>query len=329
MPPLVAGVSDCDSSQPLIVLLGPTAVGKTELSLRLCEQFGGEIVGADSRQIYRGMEIGTALVTPEDRARVPHHLVDFCAPDEILTVAQYQDMAYAAIAGIHRRGAVPFLVGGTVLYVRAIVEGLRIPDAPPNPALRSKLEAVLAREGRDALFQQLLQLDPATAAVIDAKNPRRVMRALEIVMTTGRSKVELEGACPPPYGVLMIGLDRPRADLYDRIDRRVDEMIELGLVEETRQLLGAGYRSLLPSMTSLGYREMTAYLQGDLSLAEAVARIKTETHRYVRHQYAWFRRMTGVHWYDMQDAGSPRRITEQVEQFLRGEPPAADPATPA
>jgi len=304
--------------QPLIVLLGPTAVGKTELSLLLCEHIGGEIVGADSRQIYRGMAIGTALVGDADRVRAPHHLIDFCAPDETLTVAAYQRLAYAVIDDIHRRGAVPVLTGGTALYVRAVTEGLRIPEVPPNSELRAEMEETLRREGREALFERLRSLDPATAAVIDRNNPRRVMRALEIVISTGKSKIELEGATPPPYQTLLIGLDRPRDELYARIDRRVDEMVELGLVEETRRLLAAGYDARLPSMTGLGYREITAYLRGELTLDEAVARIKTETHRYVRHQYTWFRRMAGVQWFDMQAEDSPQRIMALAETFLAG-----------
>ena len=177
---------DAAMKRPLIALLGATAVGKTALSLRLAQRFDGEIVSADSRLIYRKMDIGTAKPTAEEQAMVPHHLVDLCMPDEVFTVAEYQQLAYATIDDIHRRGRVPFLVGGTSLYVRAVVEGLRIPEVPPNPQLRAELEAQLAAEGREALYQRLLTLDPATAAVIDPLNPRRVLRALEIVLATGR-----------------------------------------------------------------------------------------------------------------------------------------------
>jgi tRNA dimethylallyltransferase len=296
---------------PLIALLGPTAVGKTELSLRLCERFGGEIVGADSRQIYREMDIGTAKPTPAERRRAPHHLIDIRNPDEPLSAAEYQALAYQAIDAIHHRGRVPFLVGGTALYIRAVTQGLRWPDAPPNPALRATLEADLARAGVDALFTRLQQLDPATARVIDARNPRRVIRALEIILTTGRSKVEQEGATPPPYHMVLSGLDRPRAALYARIDQRVDAMIEQGLVDETRRLMAAGYDPRLPAMSSLGYREIIAHLAGELTLDAAVAKIKTETHRYVRYQYTAFRKLANVHWFDLEQAG----MTE-IETFL-------------
>jgi tRNA dimethylallyltransferase len=222
---------------------------------------------------------------------------------------------------------VPFLVGGTVLYVRAVVEGLRIPDAPPNPELRAELETVLATQGREELFRRLQVLDPATAAVIDANNPRRLMRALEIVITTGRPKLELEGADPPPYTMLQIGLDRPREVLYARIDRRVEEMVAAGLVDETRRLLAAGYDPRLPFMTSLGYREMTAYLAGEMTLEQAVTRIQTETHRFVRHQYTWFRRLRDVTWFNLEDANVGERVQTAVAEFLAtGAPWARPPA---
>jgi tRNA dimethylallyltransferase len=300
---------------PLIVLLGPTAVGKTELSLALCEQFHGEIISADSRQIYRGMDIGTAKPTPAERMRAPHHLIDIRAPDETLTVAEYQALAYTAIDDIHQRGRLPILVGGTALYIRAIIHGLRVPEVPPNPALRTELETLAATQGAPALFARLQVLDPKTAAVIDRHNPRRLVRALEIVLSTGQSKVDLERAIPPPYRILCIGLDRPRPALYARIDQRVDHMIAQGLVEETRQLLAAGYRPPLPAVTSLGYREIIAYLAGEVTLAEAVARIKTETHRYARYQYTAFRKLPDIHWFDLEQT-SVSEIAQAISAFL-------------
>jgi tRNA dimethylallyltransferase len=301
---------------PLIVLLGATAVGKTELSLRLCEQFSGEVVSADSRQIYVGMDIGTAKATPEEQQRVPHHLLDICRPDAPLTLAQYQALAYAAIDDIHRRGKVPLLVGGTALYIRAVVEGLRIPEVAPNPALRAELEQLLAQAGRAALFARLQAVDPVGAAAVDPQNPRRVMRALEIFAATGRSKVELEGKSPPPYRVLQIGLRRTRAELHARIDARVEQMIAQGFVNETRRLLDAGYAPNLPAMTSLGYREITAYLSGEMSLAQAIERIQIETHRYVRHQETWFRRMGDVEWFDPAAPETWDRVMQRVNEFL-------------
>jgi tRNA dimethylallyltransferase len=286
---------------PLVVLVGPTAVGKTELSLRLCEQVGGEVVSADSRQIYRGMDIGTAKATPAEQARVRHHLLDLRRPDQVLTVAEYQQLAYAAIDAIHGRGRVPFLVGGSALYVRAVTAGLRIPQVPPDSVLRSRLEEELARDGLAPLAARLQQIDPATAGQIDLRNPRRVLRALEIMLITGQSKIALEGAEPPPYRMLQIGLTRERGALHRRIDARVEQMVAGGLIEETKQLLAAGYAPNLPAMTSLGYREMIAYLEGRITLAQAVQRIQIETHRFVRHQMTWFRKLPGLHWFDIDE----------------------------
>ena len=283
---------------PLIVIIGPTAVGKTALSIELCRQFGGEVISADSRQIYRCMDIGTAKPSQAERQQVPHHLFDLRDPDESLSLSQFQGLAYQTIDDVHARKRLPFLVGGSALYVRSVVEGLRIPEVPPNPQLRSKLESIAEAKGWQGLFARLEELDPATAAQIDPKNIRRVVRALEIVITTGRSKVALEGSDPPPYSILQIGLDLPRELLYQRIDERVGQMMDAGLIDETQRLISAGYGPNLPAMTSLGYREMGAHIRGELSLEDAVEKTKTETHRFVRHQYTWFRKMGAVQWFD-------------------------------
>lgn len=308
------GQLQLESLPPLVVLTGPTAVGKTELSLRLCERFRGEIVGADSRQIYRGMDICTAKPTPEEMGRVPHHLIDICNPDEPFSLADYQTRAYEAIEAIHARGNVPFLVGGTALYIRAVVEGLRLPDVPPDPALRAELEDFLEEHGRDALFARLQAVDPVTSAVIDGKNPRRVLRALEIFLITGQPKVVLEGADPPPYRSLLVGLDRPREQLYQRTDQRIDAMMQAGLIEETKALLAAGYYPPLPSITSLGYRELIDYLEGHLSLDAAIEKFKTETHRFVRHQYTSFRKMKDITWFQLDG-----KSTEQIQHEVTGQ----------
>lgn len=300
---------------PLVILLGPTAVGKTELSLVLCERINGEIIGADSRQVYRHMDIGTAKPTPAEQRRVPHHLIDVRDPDQALSVAEYQVLAYEAVAAIHTRGATPVLVGGTALYIRAVIQGLHIPDVPPNPALRAELETELRRGGAPALFARLQQLDQATAAVIDRNNPRRLLRALEIVITTGQSKVALEAATPPPYRILSIGLTRPRAELHARADQRVDQMFAAGLLDETRRLLAAGYRPPMPAMSSLGYRELIAHLNGELTLEAAAAKIKFETHRYIRYQTTAFRKLPDIRWFDL-SAEPVAEILAAVTTFL-------------
>ena len=289
---------------PLLALVGPTAVGKTAISLQLAQDFNGEIVSADSRQIYRGLDIGADKVGPAERAAVPHHLLDIVAPDQVLTLAEFQRAAYAAIDGIHRRGRLPLLVGGTGLYVRAVLDGLGIPEVPPDEALRAELEAFAAEHGVESLHARLAAIDPSAAQRIDARNVRRVVRALEVCLVTGQPISVLQQATPPPYRILRIGLTRPREALYARIDRRIDEMIQRGLVEEVRGLMDAGYSPQLPALTGLGYRQMIHYLQGELSFDEAVAAIKHQTRRFVHQQNTWFRLDDErIVWFDLERAG--------------------------
>jgi tRNA dimethylallyltransferase len=289
-------------SIPLLVLVGPTATGKTALAIALAQALRADIicaaVAADSRQIYRLMEIATAKPTAEERARLPHHLVDVVWPDESYTLAQYQADAIDAIAGIAADGRLPLLVGGTGLYVRAVVDGLAIPEVAPNPALRAELEAAAAAAGPEALFQQLVALDPVAAEHIDARNPRRLIRALEVCVLTGRPFSAQQGSRPTPYRPLLLGLTTERAALYERADTRIDGMLAAGLVEETRALLERGYAPTLPAMSSLGYREMTSYLRGELALLEAVERFKLATHAYIRRQLTWFRPDARITWLD-------------------------------
>ncbi len=312
---------------PLIVILGPTAVGKTSLSLDLAARFDGEIVGADSRQIYTGMDIGTAKPSAKEQARVPHHLVDIHPPDKQMALATYQQLAFSVIDDIHLRGRVPFLVGGSALYLRAVTEGLQIPEVAPNPTLRAELEAFAQENGRAALHARLQASDPEAAKQIHPNNLRRVIRALEIVHTTGRRKSELETATPPPFRILKIGLDLPRPRLHERIDRRVHDMVDAGLVEEMASLLAAGYSPELPSFSSLGYREIAAHLRGETTLAAAVERIQIETHRFVRHQYTWFRRIPDIHWFDTSEDPQPA-IRNLVAQFLQGNSDHHDASLP-
>jgi tRNA dimethylallyltransferase len=295
----------------LFVIVGPTAVGKTALAIDLARRLDGEIVSADSRQIYRGMDIGTAKPTPEEQALVLHHLIDIVAPDEPYTLAQFQADAYAAIDGILARGKLPLLVGGTGLYIRAVVEGLRIPRVPPNPELRAQL----ATQDSLALYQRLRELDPEAAARIDPRNVRRTIRALEVCLTTGQQFSELGRASPPPYRITQIGLTLSRPELYARIDARVDRMMADGLVSEVESLAAQGYSWSLPSMSGLGYREMGMYLRGEVSLDEAVANIKRNTRDFVRRQYAWFRlKDERIRWFEGTDVDPVLRFVEAVKR---------------
>jgi tRNA dimethylallyltransferase len=288
----------------LLAVVGPTAVGKTAISLQLAAALDGEIVSADSRQIYRGLDIGTDKASPAQQAQVPHHLLDVVDPDQVLTLAEYQRMAYAAIDDIHGSGRLPLLVGGTGLYVRAVLEGLGIPEAPPDEALRAELESYAAEQGALALHARLAALDPVAAGRIDYRNVRRVVRALEVCLLTGQPISQLQAAAPPPYCVLRIGLTRPRDALYARIDQRVDEMLARGLLAETQRLLDLGYSPHLPALTGLGYRQMIQYLLGETSYDEAVAAIKQQTRRFVRQQHTWFRLDDPrIAWFDLEKVG--------------------------
>ena len=297
---------------PLIVLLGPTAVGKTRLALEAAQSLGGEIVGADSRQVYRFMDVGTAKPTPEQRALVPHHLLDVVNPNETLSLAEYQRTAYAAIDDIRGRGQVPLLVGGTGQYITAVVEGWKVPAVSPNEALRAELEAFAAEQGAAQLHERLRALDPSAADRIDYRNVRRVVRALEIALETGEPMDYEQRKQPPSYPVYSFGLTMDRTRLYERADRRIDAMIADGFVDEVKRLRDMGYDDRLPSMSALGYRQMTALLRGELALDEAVAATRTATHDFIRKQYTWFTRHNGgLKWLDVEMI-EPRALVDAI-----------------
>jgi len=309
---------------PLIALVGPTAVGKTALSLDLAQALGGEIVSADSRLLYRGMDIGTAKPTPAERARVPHHLLDVADPDEVWSLGQYQDAAFAALDDILARGRVPLLVGGTGQYVWPVVENWRIPRVPPQPRLRAALEAWGQRIGPEELHRRLAVLDPAAAARIQPRNLRRTVRALEVIFTTGRRFSAQQGKGPPRYRTLMLGLWLPRDELHRRIAQRLEAMLAQGWLDEVRALLDQGYSPDLPALSGIGYAELIGYLQGRWSLEEAKARILRRTHTFVRRQANWFRRRDPrIRWF-RSEPGVLERILPVVEAFLAGRDAAAN-----
>jgi len=302
----------------LIAIVGPTAVGKSALAIHLAQVFGGEIISADSRQVFRSMDIGTAKPSPEERALVPHHLIDVVDPDQDFTVALYQEMAIRAIEDIQRRGRLALLVGGSGLYVRALVGGFRIPLVPPDAELRRSLEEKAAAEGYMALYEELKGVDPTAAQRIDPRNVRRVVRALEVFRTTGLPFSQLQGSSPllQSFRTLTIGLTTAREDLYRRIDSRVDRMMEQGLVKEVEGLLERGYSLDLPAMSGLGYKQIGQYLKGEVDLSKAVQRIKYETHRFARHQYAWFRpNDEAIHWFESRN-GMEEPICSLIQGFL-------------
>jgi tRNA dimethylallyltransferase len=303
----------------LLVLVGPTAVGKTALSLHLARALDGEIVSADSRLFYRGMDIGTAKPTQEERARVPHHLVDIADPDETVGLAEFQEQAYGVIDAIHARRKLPLLVGGTGQYVRAVVQGWRIPRIPPDADLRARLEATAEREGYAALHARLAELDPLAAERIDPHNVRRVIRALEVCTLTGRPISEQQGREPPPYRIKQIGLTMEREALYARADARVESMVAAGLEEEVRRLTLAGYGWDHPAMSGLGYIQFQPYFEGKATLEEVAAEIKSATHSFIRRQYNWFRLSdTAIQWFDATET-SPAEVEAVVRAWLEAE----------
>ncbi|HIE16780.1 MAG TPA: tRNA (adenosine(37)-N6)-dimethylallyltransferase MiaA [Dehalococcoidia bacterium] len=286
----------------LVAIIGPTAVGKSQLALHLGQTFAGEIVNADSRQVYRYMDIGTAKPSCSDRALVRHHLIDIINPDESFSLATYQKLANEAIDDIQQRHKLPILVGGSGLYIWSVIEGWRIPPVAPDVKFRCNLEKRAREEGTLALWRELQKIDPVAATKIMPTNLRRIIRALEVWRATGQPVSRQWTKEAPPYPLLVIGLTTSRGDLYGRIDSRVDDMIKQGLVDEVRNLIAKGYSLELPSMSGMGYKQIGLFLQGRIDLPSAIQRIKYETHRFARHQYAWFRLDDArVHWLNICD----------------------------
>ncbi|MEM6280966.1 MAG: tRNA (adenosine(37)-N6)-dimethylallyltransferase MiaA [Chloroflexota bacterium] len=308
------------TGKPLIVVTGPTAVGKTKLAIAMCRVLDGEIVSADSRQIYRYMDIGTAKPDAEEQQAAVHHLIDVVPPDENLSLAQFQQMAYDAIEDVHQRGKLPILAGGTGQYVSAVVEGWSIPEVPPNHALRTELETFASENGAEALHQRLAALDVAAAQKIHPNNVRRVVRALEVCMETGTPITELQRKKPPPYHILQYALHMGRDALYERADRRVDMMMDAGLLAEVRWLLENGYPSSLPAMSGIGYRQLAAHLTGEVMLEQAIEDTKMMTHDFIRRQYTWLRgHGTGLIWQDGPTM-DVHGIIEQTATWLKDNP---------
>lgn len=298
---------------PLVIILGPTAVGKTEIAIELAERLGGEIVSADSRLIYRGMDIGTAKPTPEQCRRIPHHLIDVTDPDQVWSLTLYQEAAHKAIDGILDRKHLPFLVGGTGQYIRAVIEAWQIPTIKPDPNLRRALENWADSIGPKGLHQRLTSLDPQAADKIDYRNLRRTIRALEVILHSGKQFSNQRRRNLPPYEILQIGLTMPRPELYTQIDARIETMLSEGFIEEVKMLLDKGYAPDLPSFSAIGYQEIIDYLAGKTTLEEAVMVIKRRSRQYVRRQANWFKESDpSIHWFRASIASS-----DDIEQKIR------------
>lgn len=274
---------------PVVVVFGPTAIGKTALAIALARACDGEIVSADSRQIYRQMDIGTAKPTSDQQAAARHHLIDIAEPDETLSAAQFRALATDLIDDIHRRGKLPIVAGGTGQYITALLEGWAMPAVAPDDNLRAELEAEAARDGAAALYTRLLTLDPAAADLIHPNNVRRVIRALEVIAITGLPFTAQRRKQPPPYRTLQFGLHLERERLYAQADARLAGMMAAGFADEVRHLLEQEYDRRLPSMSGLGYSQLAAHWQDGLPLAEAIEATRSATHDFIRRQQTWFR----------------------------------------
>jgi tRNA dimethylallyltransferase len=305
----------------VLVIAGPTAAGKSATALHLAQMLNGEIINADSVQVYRGLDIGAAKPSASERAAVIHHLLDIADPRENYTVARYQKDAAAAIVRVHSRGRLPILVGGTGLYIRAVVRGYAFSESGMDEELRSRLRTEAEALGPAALHNRLSQLDPDAAARLHPNDVRRVIRALEVYEQTQTPiSRQVEQTQPnPAYDVRMIGITLEREVLYRRIEQRVDRMLEAGLVTEVRSLLESGVPPQAKAMQSLGYRQIVAFLQGDISLAEATEQIKRDTRRFAKRQLTWFRREPGMAWYPADAFGSAHLLAENISYYLAGD----------
>ena len=284
----------------LVAIVGPTSVGKSNLGIQIAQKYNGEIISADSRQIYRYMDIGTAKPTIDERNLVTHYMVDIILPNESYSVALYKKSALEIINNIQAGHKLPILVGGSGQYIWSVIEDWNIPEVEPNLKLREMMFEQATESGTVKLFEKLAAIDPETASKIQSNNLRRIIRALEIYNATGVQPSQIRSKQALPYPVLLIGLTAARDRLYDLINHRADEMLNKGLVEEVLSLLKMGYSLKLPSMSSIGYKQISMYLNNEFNLDEAVQRMKFETHRFARGQYAWFRLSDiRIKWFDI------------------------------
>ncbi|WP_191296601.1 tRNA (adenosine(37)-N6)-dimethylallyltransferase MiaA [Paenibacillus sp. PL91] len=287
--------------QPLLVLIGPTAVGKTRMSLDIAKAWNAEIISGDSMQVYRGMDIGTAKIALDEREGIPHHLIDICEPDESYSAADFQAGATDAIAQIAARGKLPFIVGGTGLYVESVCYQFQFADIGSDEAFRLEQERYAAEFGAEALHGKLAAIDPPAGERLHPNDLRRVIRALEVYHLTGQTFSEQQAGQTKesPYELCLIGLTMDRAALYRRIEQRIDLMMEQGLVDEVRHLLERDLPPAAVAMQGLGYKEIADYLRGNCTLEAAIERLKRDTRRFAKRQLSWFRHMNDIHWIDM------------------------------
>ncbi|TVY02313.1 tRNA (adenosine(37)-N6)-dimethylallyltransferase MiaA [Cohnella terricola] len=312
-----------DNRPRLLVLVGPTAVGKTALSLQVAKAFNAEIISGDSMQVYRGMDIGTAKLMPDEMAGIPHHLIDICEPEHPFSVSEFQSLCNDKINEIHQRGRLPFIVGGTGLYVESVCYGFRFQEYGADEPFRAEMRALARDEGSQALHDRLKSVDPGSAAKLHPNDEGRVIRALEVFRLTGKPLSEIQDQSRgdvkrSPYRLCLIGLTMEREELYRRIDSRVDDMLEAGLVEEVRGLLDSGIPRGAVSMRGLGYKEIAAYLAGETNYDEAVTILKRDTRHFAKRQLSWFRHMQGLDWVDVADRSKNNALFPEICAIIAG-----------
>ncbi|WP_204557378.1 tRNA (adenosine(37)-N6)-dimethylallyltransferase MiaA [Bacillus ectoiniformans] len=303
----------------LIVLIGPTAVGKTALSIRLAKKFNGEIISGDSMQVYKGMDIGTAKITKDEMEGIPHHLLDIKEPDEAFSAAEFQELVRGKIEEISSRGAIPIIVGGTGLYIQSVIYDYQFSEAGGDKEFREKLEKEAEIAGNEELHQRLNALDPVSAANIHPNNVRRVIRALEVLHTTGKSVSEYQSQQKPEllYETALIGLTMEREKLYSRINRRVELMMQQGLLQEVDTLWNKGIKSG-QAIQAIGYKELYSYLRGEVSLESAIEQLKQNSRRYAKRQLTWFRNKMSVEWFDLSDEAEAEKKNKEISDFIAG-----------
>ncbi|KMY53698.1 tRNA delta(2)-isopentenylpyrophosphate transferase [Bacillus sp. FJAT-27231] len=305
--------------EKLIVIIGPTAVGKTALSLHLAKRFKGEVISGDSMQIYKGMDIGTAKITPEEMDGVPHHLIDIKEPDESFSAAEFQQLVRKKIIEISDKGCLPIIVGGTGLYIQSVIYDYQFSETGGDPQLRETLEKEAEQLGKEALHEKLKRVDPEAAAAIHPNNVRRVIRAMEVFQTTGKRMSEQQSHQPDEllYETALIGLTMDREMLYSRINQRVDIMMEAGLLEEVKRLWENGIRSG-QAVQAIGYKELFGYLKGEATLEQAVEQLKQNSRNYAKRQLTWFRNKMDVDWFDMSNQEKRPEKIKEISDFVAG-----------
>ncbi|WP_062110399.1 tRNA (adenosine(37)-N6)-dimethylallyltransferase MiaA [Bacillus niameyensis] len=300
--------------------MGPTAVGKTNLSIEIAKRFDGEIISGDSMQIYKGMDIGTAKITNEEMQGIPHHLIDIINPDQSFSVAEFQTLVRAKIKEIQQRGRLPIIVGGTGLYIQAVLYDYQFSEVEGDVEFRMKMEERVQSGDGMKLYKELEKIDPISAKNIHPNNYRRVIRALEVYHTTGKTMTEFQKDQQRTllYPALLIGLTMDRTKLYKRIEMRVEKMLEVGLVEEVEQLYKCGIGSDYQSMKAIGYKEILDYIIGKQTLEEAINQLKKNSRNYAKRQLTWFRNKMDVHWFDMTDGREEWEKTAKILDFIAG-----------